>query len=365
MNGRPNRTRGCALLVLLACMIPAVAAAQGPRSSVRVAVDPRIELMGVIQYLSGYFLVTDHDFAYKQQVQAYFSPYVDHRAVRMFKDMSEDGFSFDAVPNAFLTLSAPPELARRTGFSERATSAAGGAERLEAFVAAARDFARATDFMRFYETQRATYARVVRRARPEVERATGVLVDYTGVEPRNSTVIIGMLLHDGGFGASVQFQRDSMEVYAVVGPHHAETGVPVFGPAERLMGEVWHEFGHSVINPLTREHWAAVERYEGLYDPIADQMRRWAYGSWEQAVNEHIIRAIETRLTGRIFGPEAGARERRMHVERGFRHLDALLERLDTYEASRNRFPTIAGFYRQFVEVFEEAAGEVDGTRHP
>lgn len=53
---------------------------------------------------------------------------------------------------------------------------------------------------------------------------------------------------------------------------------------------------------------------------------------------------------------EGGERERRGHTERGFRHLDALLERLAEFEANRDRYPTIADFYPRLLDVFREAA---------
>jgi ABC-type antimicrobial peptide transport system permease subunit len=46
---------------------------------VRITVDPRIELMGVVQLLTDYPLVTDYASPYRADVQAYFAPHKDRR----------------------------------------------------------------------------------------------------------------------------------------------------------------------------------------------------------------------------------------------------------------------------------------------
>jgi hypothetical protein len=51
-------------------------------NSLNVCVDPRMELLAVVQWLSNYGrqfpLLSRYEFAYKQAVVEYFSPYQDH-----------------------------------------------------------------------------------------------------------------------------------------------------------------------------------------------------------------------------------------------------------------------------------------------
>src|SRR5262245_47116788 len=69
-----------------------------PRT-INVVVDPRIELLAVIQYLSGYGdwtrLITRYDLPYKNDVAERFARFKDHPAVSMFDDLAHDGFNFD------------------------------------------------------------------------------------------------------------------------------------------------------------------------------------------------------------------------------------------------------------------------------
>jgi len=118
------------LNMLLSILQPAVgfAGAQNedskqPVGTVNITVDSRIELLAVVQFLSGYDeryrLITDFDFPYKQDVREYFSAYKNHSSVKFFDMMSAEGFSFDTPPTAMLYLSNPPKLSIEMPFLDR------------------------------------------------------------------------------------------------------------------------------------------------------------------------------------------------------------------------------------------------------
>jgi hypothetical protein len=324
-------------------------------SPVRVVVDPRIELMSVVQLLSGYFLITHHDFQYRQEAVAYFAPYEEHAAVRLFGEMSQRGFAGSVVPEAMVVLTAPPVLAERAPFSTQAIRGAGGEEALRAWIAALRDFAVVSDFERFFLEHQDTYAVGVNSTRGKVRTAVDAIGQYTGVPITSGTVVLGPLLHDGGFSASYENGPDSLEVFAFMGPSESRDGLPDFGEVARVGDLVAHELSHTIVNPLTRQHSAQVEGSEHLLDTIAEAMRRNGYSAWETVVNEHVIRAITTRLVFRLRGEEAGRQELARELQRGFIHIPSLIERLEEYEQSPEQFPTIAEFYPRLLNVFTEA----------
>ena len=110
--------------------IPSEDSKQPPRE-VNIKVDPRIELLAVVQFLGGYNeryrLINHFDFPYKRDVRKYFSTYKNHSAVKFFDQMSAEGFSYDAPPAAMLYLSKPPELAMERPFTEYLIKKGGGA----------------------------------------------------------------------------------------------------------------------------------------------------------------------------------------------------------------------------------------------
>jgi len=339
---------------LLLLNISAYSAAQpaAPSDSVRIQVDPRIELMGAIQLLTDYPLVTNYEFPYREDVRAYFSAFSDHRAVRLFEEMDGEGFAFDAVPKAMLALTRPPDLEPRISYPERAVSAAGGADSLHQFVVALRDFAEASDFQAFYRAHQGTYRALVDSARESIGDAMAVLRDYTGSPLTGATIIIGPLLHDGGFAARYETETGK-EAYALIGPTGVAGGLPTFGSPKRIAGLTWHEFSHTVVNPLTEKHRSEIDHYASLLAPIEEPMQEAGYTHWETVVNEHIIRAIEVRLAHRQFGEEAGAQELEEQKERGFRYIDPLVKALATYEENRPRYPTLSDVYPRLIAAFD------------
>lgn len=342
-----------------AVFFPLVTSAVTPdttKQDVKVIVDPRIELMSVVQLLSDYFLVSNYTSLYKRDVRTYFSRYANHPVVKIFSEMVPEGFAFDAVPNAMLALSMPPELQQKRPFPGNVIKRAGGIDSLRQFISALQDFAKTSNFMTFFRAHKGSFQMVIDSTRQQVQRAVEVLTKYTGLHPRNSTVILGMLLHDGGFGARLQTGKDSMKVYAIIGPTGSKNGLPIFGSAERLMGLIWHEFSHSIINPLTRKHIEKVKQYASLLKPIEKKMDRWGYDDWETVVNEHIIRAIGVRLTYHHFGPKAAEKMLEKQIKRGFRYVPALVEKLKEYEQNRQKYETIAEFYPRLLEVFAPAS---------
>lgn len=339
---------------LLLLNLSAYSAAQPapPSDSVQVQVDPRIELMGVIQLLTDYPLVTNYESPYRGDVRTYFSAFHDHRAVRLFEEMDGEGFAFDAVPKAMLALTRPPELEPRISYPERALSAAGGADSLRQFVVGLRDFAETSDFQAFYRAHQGTYRALVDSARRSVGDAMTVLRNYTGSPLAGATIIIGPLLHDGGFAARYETET-SEEAYALIGPTGVTGGLPTFGSPKRIAGLTWHEFSHTVVNPLTEKYRSEIDRYASLLAPIEEPMQEAGYTRWETVVNEHIIQAIEVRLAHRQFGEEAGEQELAEQKERGFRYIDPLVETLAAYEEDRSRFPTLADVYPRLIAAFD------------
>ena len=75
-------------------------------NGITVKIDPAIELLSIVQYLSGYDdafgLLTDLEFQYKDEIDACFSGYSGHAAVAFVNDNMEKGFSFHVPPGILL-----------------------------------------------------------------------------------------------------------------------------------------------------------------------------------------------------------------------------------------------------------------------
>lgn len=329
-----------------------------PPRAVNIKVDPRIELLAVVQFLSGYDeryrLITNFDFPYKQDVREYFSAFKNHSAVKLFDRMSADGFSFDAPPAAMLYLSKPPELTIELPFTEYLSKRAGGAERLNKFVELLRDFAEETEFVAFFKAHRGTFRQIAANAQSQMGgiNYAQTLQDYYGMSQNSYNIILAPLF-TGGYGPRIERSGGKSDIYNILGPMNTEDGLPAFGSEESFRHIAWHEFSHSFVNPTTAKFSREIDQYETLYKPIAAKMKGQAYGNWQTCVNEHIVRAVTTRLAYREIGPEASEQALRSEKNRGFAYVQALCDSLASYEEQRDTYPTLVDYYPELIKVFE------------
>jgi hypothetical protein len=328
------------------------------------SVDPRIELLAAIQMLSAYNdrfgLLTRFDFEYKTAMEAHFTAFAGHPVVQMFDAMSMQGFAFSIPPRVMLYLSEPPALEVNPEFPDDLIAQAGGADRLDAFVELMRDFARESDFMRFYDEQAPAIAEMVSRTEALTEGADyiEILEDYYGMQQHSYHFVLAPLYHQGGFGPRIERTDGSFDLYNITGPRGVVDGYPTFGSAEDLRHVALHEFGHSFVNPTTQRYREDVARYEALYEPIREAMTAIAYEDWESCVNEHIIRAVTTRMAYNRDGDEEGDRAMKLETDRGFMYVPALTAKLEVYEAQRDVYTDFVSFYPTLLEAFEELLEE-------
>ena len=171
---------------------------------------------------------------------------------------------------------------------------------------------------------------------------------------KSYNIITSPLLQHGGYGVSIKNEDDEINIYFIGGPKRVKNGYPDFGPSQKLQHTALHEFGHSFVNPTTEKFRKEINQYVSLYKPIKKIMKKQAYGSWETCVNEHIIRAITTRLTSLQYGENAENQWKLFEKSKGFFYLPNILEKLKYYEANRDVYPSFENFYPEFINVFKD-----------
>lgn len=326
----------------------------------RIAVDERIELLSVIRLLSGYFERGHDAFAtdYKKAALDYFKKYEKHPAVDFYKKMADAGFTFDAPPSAMLHLSWP-EMKVKTPFSEYLVARARGVENLNKMAELFADFAKKSDFDSFFKKNAPFYAVLVSNAVKSIGSNDFVahIEEYYGLQQNGYNVVLAPILRrQGGYGPSIKAADGRLEVFNVMGPVSADGGNYDFGGVENFRSLVWHEFGHSFVNPLTELHSSEVALYEKLFAPIAKKMAQQAYPQWQTCVNEHIIRAVCARLTALYIGAEECAAEISYERSCGFAYIEDLCGLLKEYEEQRRLYPEFKAFYPRIIELFKKLA---------
>jgi hypothetical protein len=165
--------------------------------------------------------------------------------------------------------------------------------------------------------------------------------------------VLSPLLHQGGFGPRLPVGEGEYLGYSIVGPDGMAGNQPTYS-LHHLRELVWHEFGHSFVNPLTAARHDQLQANLDHFVPLATRMEKTGYPTWESCVNEHLIRAITARLMFRVVGEEAGAKAVQEEVSRGFVYVPALCRQLAEYETQRAAYPNLAAFLPRLLEVFEE-----------
>jgi hypothetical protein len=329
-------------------------------NGIQVSIDPRIELLAMVQLVSDYDsrtgLITDFSFKYKETMKQHFARYADHPAVKLFEKLSrEDGFSFSNPPAAMLYFSNPPELKMVREYdgplSDRIQK-----QNLDRFADELRDFAEDTNFSQFYLANEGFYNAILDRSAALLENHSHVeeLESYYGMKQNNYHIILSPLYRPGSFGIRLAAADGRYDLYHIAGPFSVEKDIPIFGNEAIFQQLTRHGFGHSFIAPSTDQNRKELDKYSSLYKPLSDQMEMQGYGSWEGCVNEHINRAVICRLIYQHDGESAYIEAVDSEKSRGFRYIEPLLQALEVYEGNRDKYKSFEDFYPEIINVFKE-----------
>lgn len=361
------------LLIAGYLCLNSAAAGSAFASTLSVKVDPRIELLGVVDLLSG----GSHnwgggpklDYSYKSDVLKYFTQYKDHRVVSLYTEMSNADFTYDAPPTVMLHLSKLPCLELETPLDDMTFLRAGGRERLMEFLDALRDFSTQTKFVEFFKAHEPAYDSAVARVQVMIKGNDEVstLENYFGTKCESYNLILAFLYSPGhGYGPRLEGQGGKgADVFIVYCPMGTEGGLPAYGDPAILRYMILHEFGHSFVNPVSDLFRSQLDLDSTLLRPIKALMQQQAYGNWIACVNEHLLRAFTTRLTCRSQSADSCRQTIKAELRHGFVYLEPLCRGLERYEETRDSFPTFKDFYPQLVAVFDGLKAEGAADRFP
>jgi hypothetical protein len=349
-----------ALLVLSS--LPA--AAQTPR----VTVDPRVELLSVVFRLAGNSEYNQGRVkAYNAAIDQWFAPFKDHEAVKMARDLRDRyGVGFDAPMGLAVNLKDIQSLDERIPFDSPDSHLDGRWHGAEArpFVAALKKFVAETKFPAFLESQAGLYECATGNMRALVEKEA----DFAWFEKffgtragQRFTVIPGPVNGPSNYGPGIRGEDGVDESYAVIGVWDVDAaGMPVF--RKEVVGTVVHEVIHSYANPLIAKVEEQIDgRGAKILAPVAQAMRRQAYGAGGTVLRESLVRACSARYS-LAHGGEAAARSA-IEYERSasFLWTGELFDLLGQYEKDRAKYPTMEAFMPRVVEYFNGLGPRVQG----
>lgn len=354
-------------LTLAACLdrdtLPYIPPVTKLSNNINITVDPRVELVAIVQYLSQYDqLMTEAEFSYRSDVDKYFYQYRNHEAVTMYDKMTKTGFIF-STPAAFaLGLTDSLYIDDSVKLADHVVYGGGGKEQLKQFAAALRKFSRDSNFANFFNAHEDYYRENLLQVATTLGETDYIteLQDYFGFEYQSFTVIpVPLYGGGGGFGPNVE-REGRVEAYCILIPFDDETkgDVPLYGNKDVLKLLLRHEFSHSYVNRITNMYLDEVMKYEHLLAPIKEEMENLNYGTWVTCLNEHIVRAVTVRLAY-ADSPREGSKALDRELSEDFIYTKVLAEALKEYEDNRNTYPDFISFYPKLLEALGDSAASV------
>ena len=318
-------------------------------------VDPRIELLAVVQHFTTWAdqRHTKFDIGYKHDIDNYFSNFSNHPAVQKSQALTNSSFNYDAPVAFVLYHSNPPEFIQTTPYSDYLISRAGGESVLKDFADKLRAFAKETDFMKFFNNKQKFYNYIQNDMIRTIgdTNYTKLLEDYFGERKHSYNILPAPLFHTGGYGPQVE-NTEGMDIYNVAGPMAYSSGTLSFGNKEYLLYILLHEFSHSFVNPVTTKYFAQINNSRALYEPIRTQMQAQAYSQWETCVNEHLVRTVVARLALKMRGEAYKNMVINQETSSGFIYIRNLDSFMVEYENDRAQYPNFESFYPRIIELF-------------
>ena len=364
---RPNilRRYSPAVLVCVLLLTPThpAPAQSGQTASgqppVRVAVDPRVELLSIIFRLAGNPEYNQGRVAsYVDDVEEHFGRFRDHPAVELAAKLRRTrGVSFDACMSMAVHLSDAYEPKAKVPFDPLPENLdrRWGVEGAGRFLEQTRLFVEETSFREFIEEHRPLYELAESRMQEVLDKNAHLewFDNFFGQRSQATfKFVLGMLNGGSSYGSRCRAPDGNEELYCILGVWKTDgQGMPLFEP--EMLGTVVHEFCHSYTNAVVDRHAAELEAAgRKIFPYVEAAMRRQGYGSWKTMMYESMVRACVIRYTHTHVGPEAARRAIATQKTRQFLWIEELSELLGEYEVRRKEFADLDEYFPRVVDFF-------------
>ncbi|WP_418424842.1 DUF4932 domain-containing protein [Alistipes sp.] len=324
-----------------------------------ISVDPRMELLGMVQLLAGFEYMTSGT-PYSDSVKANFAALVNSDAVKYAQKLYEtqiNEIGYDGFTWRMLIYSYPPELKQVLPCPEFLKEPATIEKKLRRYRRALKRFAKEPCFADFWADNEPYYRQLVDWCKSNVDNVdiVGQLESYCNMKQKSYDIIMNPLFGNLNWGHRLSDPAGGMSVYALLSTPqnlNVKPGNNRFG----LQTMLFHEFGHSFVNPFVELYPELMLQSSNRFEPIRRQMFSQGYEEWKNCVIEHIVRAVVIRLIDKVYGPET-VEESLWHEEHmGFGYIRPLVAKLREYETLRDSLGISLGDYvPKLLKVLNEA----------
>ena len=348
------------ILILFGCLIQVLVNAQTIQpikrsvGKLQISIDPRMEILTTVQLLANYPVV-NKDLPYSKEILNYFESFSSQEAVIMTDSLFQNyGFSYDAPVIFMLHLSQLPELEPQIAFTDYLKGRSGKGDNLEQYQKSIKEFAEISNFKTFWNNKIPFYNQILDLTIADIGEKDMIkaLEDYFNETNENYNIIIAPSFR-GGYGPKIPDADGKDMIYACLTTTDMKDNIPYLN-GMNLLFYVWHEFGHSFVNPAIDKYYDKVESLNKLFEPIKKDMSKIAYEDWKTCVFEHVLRAVNIRLFELYLGSQYSKFFLKIEINRGFIYIEPLIERLKEFEIQRDKNNvTFSEFIPDLLDVLD------------
>jgi len=362
-----------ALATILVPLFAGCGRAMAPQdSSVRVSVDPRIELVSIVFRLAGNpEYCSGRISSYLHDIDQHFGRHQDHPAIERARRLrAKQGISYDVPMALAVYLTGPPEWRLRVPLDPWPVNLDPRWRDgdIEQFVTELRHFARDARFADFWRAHKDLYSATEDRLRRVIGQGLDRdwFASFFGEKPKGDFHVTAAMVNGPQCYSATAQTPDADEVYCILGVWLSDNrGLPRFDKS--IMSTVVHEFCHSFVNPLIDVHADQLQDAgKRLFAHVTQPMTRQAYADWKTMMYESLVRAATVRYTQAHEGADAARKQASDEVERGFLWTQELSDLLGRYEAERNQYADLSAFFPEiarFFEMYSTKVGEIIADR--
>lgn len=318
------------------------------KDTIHINVDPRIEFMNMIQYFCGEDkrlgdILVKEPSEYRTALLDHFDVYRSHQVFSTYTDMARQGFSYDA-PHYFILSLSLPEFELIHPITSDIENRSGGSTNIEHLRSSLRDLYIKSSFEDFFLSWGKKYEALMNPVKKHLRNTnlTTRINSYFQEYHRQYDLILSPLII-GGYSLPLS----DGHVVSLLGMNWAQDNPDDYS---RLDEYLLHEWCHSFINPVSLAHQDLVDNNSGLFDPISEVMKSYAYVDWSICLNEHIVRAVTVRLHEKLGNTAYSERMKKEHYDMGFIYINQLINALNIYENAQSEYPSFSSYFPVLID---------------
>ncbi|TDN38636.1 DUF4932 domain-containing protein [Hymenobacter sp. UV11] len=320
------------LLALLTVQVlvaqPHVATA--PANQLTVTAHPGIELFTIVQLLAGKYPLPNKS-AYTAEVEAYFTPFANHPAVRqarrlpkVYTDLPELGYCFDNFPAVRIHYPAHTNW-----------YALNGEDTIQTYMRLCQQFFEDSHFWAFYQRHQVDYAAWAQPVQAQLT-SQGLISKLDSfyrfrTQAAHWTILLDPL---NSWGAHAIMAKNLNPRYADQVVYNVgfltnkltASGVPTFSLGAEAIMLVWHEGSHIYTAALQQRYKADIGKLAYLLNQADPGMKHNNIDNWAHCFDENLVRGIVIALFRQYQPPKEARKQAAREVVEDFQYAGAIAD---------------------------------------